>query len=192
MLEPDNVLEQDSDEAIIHSQEVDNQPSKPLKPQRKCKSKAIFTIHTIGIKIQKDAQLVINARRRQFTCILFCHKADSTKILNFHFKNMHNCLKCDECKKEYLARFSLKKHMYVHKSLEYSCSHCEQRFPCKLQRDGHENLHTDKSWHACTRPNCKSSFSRLSDLKLHEAKHDQDPIKSEYYDYENCDKCTTI
>ena len=120
--------------------------------------------------------------------LLMWPQTGSTKELNHHFKNIHDVLKCMDCDKEYFSPLSLKKHQYIHKDLVFACGHCDQKFPFKSQRDGHERIHTDKTRHHCSRLKCTSSFGRLSDLKSHEAKHDQPPIKCQYCDYENTDK----
>ena len=167
-IQPDPLLEADSDETVIYDHPADI-TSKSAKPAKTARGKATFTICTIGTKLPKDAGIIKIAQKRQFTCFLCGHKAGSTTDLNHHFKNTHDILKCTDCHKEYYSPLSLKKHWYVHKDLDFACRYCEQKFPFKSQRDGHERIHTDKTRHHCSRPKCTSSFGWLSDLKSHEA-----------------------
>ena len=177
----------DSDETIIYEPPMKT-TGKMSKPAKSSRGKAVFTIRTIGIKLAKDSELIISTQKRFFTCFLCGHKSGNTRDLNHHFKNTHDALKCTDCDKEYYSPLSLKKHQYMHKDLVFACGHCDQKFPFKSQRDGHERTHSDKTRHHCSRPNCTLSFRRLSDLKSHEAKHDQPPIKCQYCEYENVDK----
>ena len=107
--QPDPLPEDDSDETVIYEPPADI-PSKPSKPAKLVRGKAIFTICTIGIKLAKDAEIIKSAWKRLFICFLCGHKAGSTKDLNHHFKNTHDVLKCMDCNKEYFSPLSLKKH----------------------------------------------------------------------------------
>ena len=105
--QPDPLPEGDSDETVIYEPLADIS-SKPSKPAKTARGKATFTIHTIGIKLPKDAGIIKSAWKCLFTCFLCGHKAGSTKDLNYHFKNTHDVLKCTDCNKEYFSPLSLK------------------------------------------------------------------------------------
>ena len=134
----------DSDETIIYEPPIKT-TGKTSKPAKSSRSKAVFTIRTVGIKLAKDAKITKSAQKRFFTCFLCGHKSGNTRDLNHHFKNTHDALKCADCDKEYYSPLSLKKHQYMHKDLDFACGHCDQKFPFKSQRDGHKRIHTDKN-----------------------------------------------
>ena len=60
--QPDPLPENDSDETVIYEPPADI-PSKPSKPAKLVRGKAIFTIRTIGIKLAKDAKIIKSARK---------------------------------------------------------------------------------------------------------------------------------
>ena len=56
----------DSDETVIYEPPVKT-TSKPSKPAKSVRGKAVFTIRTIGIKLVKDTEIIKSAQKRLFT-----------------------------------------------------------------------------------------------------------------------------
>ena len=126
--------------------------------------------------------IVFEAKKHVFTCYL-----PTTKALNHHFRNVHNALHCDHCGKEYYTPLSLKKHIYEHTKTGYHCSFCDKKFPFKSQKEYHETIHTSTERFLCSHPGCTSSFGHESDLKSHEERHKNDPIKCEFCEFTSKD-----
>ena len=55
-------IQPDSDETEIYEPPAELL-KKPSKPAKSVRGKAIFTIHTIGIKLAKDAEIVKNVQK---------------------------------------------------------------------------------------------------------------------------------
>ena len=121
---------------------------------------------------------------RNFRCYLCKQVYHTTKALNQHFKLKHGGLDCADCEKGFSSLLSLKKHSYMHKFCKHPCRYCDKKFPFKSQHDFHENVHMTTHFQ-CTRTGCKSSFTRDSDLKLHLAMHDAEPLHCSDCDYSN-------
>ena len=173
----------DSDNTVIYTP-----PSTPNKNKRK-KPVAKFIFQTVGIKIHRDMATAAELKKqctRKFKCYLCQAIHPTEKALNQHFKAKHGGLDCADCGKGFSSPLSLKKHSYMHKLCSHSCHHCDKTFPFKLQRDFHENVHTTPRFY-CTRSGCKSSFMRDSDLKLHQAMHDAEPLHCPDCNYSNPD-----
>ena len=125
-------------------------------------------------------------KNHNFKCYLCKRTFGKVRDLNNHFKVEHEGLDCDTCRKEFCCPLSLKKHTYVHQSLPYECTRCDKSFPFKSECMHHEKVH-DKLHFICTKDGCGKSFSRDSDLKLHQDLHDAAPIKCKHCNYQNRD-----
>ena len=186
-VEPNKDEDISSDDTIIYDQPPEPEPAKITKPK---KPAAKFVIRTIGLKAHKDAAMIQHAkktRKRAFKCYLCVKRFPSTKGLNDHFRKTHEGLDCDVCGRDFNSPLSLKKHSYVHGLRPHRCQFCGKDYPFKSERDIHENTHTKAVRFTCKREGCRSSFSRDSDLKLHDELHDAKPIQCSVCTYSNPD-----
>ena len=85
-------------------------------------SLGVLNIKTVGIKKQK--------RDRKFSCAKCEYSGSSTKLLNEHYIDQHEPVKCEICDKNFNTLTSLKRHKYKHVDGKHVCTNCggEVRF----------------------------------------------------------------
>ncbi|WAR17928.1 ZN850-like protein [Mya arenaria] len=89
---------------------------------------------------------------------------------------------CTECKKVFTRKSSLKNHVSIHGSYDFTCEQCGKKFHNKQILKQHVEIHV-KNKNVC--PQCGKSFSKLYWLHRHEEVVHQNIVISKF----QCDFC---
>ena len=138
---------------------------------------------TFGLKKQPPKKRLCSYRcpvcKEQFRRLAF---------LNDHNKNTHPPIICENCTKEFCMPGALERHAYLHKSLEYTCTICDKRFPFASDLKQHKISHAKVKTHHCTQKNCDRSFFNKGDLSKHMLTHSGKRWKCQLCDYTSKDQ----
>ncbi|KAH9634321.1 hypothetical protein HF086_011581 [Spodoptera exigua] len=105
---------------------------------------------------------------------------NSISTTKARLKKSEKCYKCDTCKKKFVSRQTLTRHMKVHDLLPFICEVCKKCFQEEQQMTMHLNSHLGKP-QLCEI--CGYTFKQLNQLNQHIYKHDDDterPYKCEF------------
>ena len=155
-------------EATVKPQEVLTKDSTTVK------GKLVVMTHGIANR---------GPQKRNFRC-LDCDVIESSRrLLNIHFKEVHDKLFCEECGQVFSTPTGLSRHMYIHtKEDQHPCTHCDEVFPFASDLQSHVAKHITVPGYQCRHGGCKKWFKRKGERDKHARTHTASDLM--------CDQCT--
>ena len=122
-------------------------------------------------------------RKRNFRCPDCDVIESSRRLLNIHFKEMHDKLFCEKCGEVFSTPTGLSRHMYIHtKEDQHPCTHCDEVFPLASDLQSHVAKHITVPGYQCGHGGCKKWFKRKGERDKHARTHKVSDLM--------CDQCT--
>ena len=146
--------ESDSDKTILVTPANSDQEPGPVgvDPPEDCPvPKGQFHTKTFGVK--KPASPVPKKCKRNYPCKECDLNFTNMSEFNWHYKDHHKLIECEDCGLSFNMPSSLKCHVYTHKELKYVCPHCGKKFPFSSNRDVHAIKHETVKQFVCKK--CK-------------------------------------
>ena len=133
---------------------------------------------TLNFSEDADMEDITNSEQCSdtFSCEICGLVYKSLKQLKSHRRSKHkegeDQFECSECKKKFMHRYELNKHMFIHMEASFVCEFCEQKFKRRKALVQHyDRIHKQTFRPLLECPECPASFSQQCHLSRHMNSH---------------------